>query len=152
MDLDILQFIISTLRNYFPYGLKQVIVYNLPWILRQFWTVVKLWIGPNSNKLIKFANGEQIKQYIAEENLPPYLGGKSKRDFTWAPKICKPAVDLAHVHGFTPDDITKFLKVFQSHIEEARALVKDCNLPNDLEMYNNTNELKTSITKEAAHI
>lgn len=104
-------------------GLRLVIAYKLPWILRGLWSIVKHWLGPQQ-KLIQFANGsEEVKQFIAEENLPRYLGGTCTTNFIEAPKCCQPVANLAHLHGFTPEEVEKYMKIFSPHIEEAKQLV-----------------------------
>lgn len=122
VDMDFLHFIITSLRNYYPQGLRRVIAFNLPWLLKGLWATVRMWLGP-LQELIKFASGEEIKEFIAEENLPRYLGGKCTTNFIDAPKCCPPVADIAIEHGFTVKEVEKYMKIFKPHIEEAYKLV-----------------------------
>lgn len=125
-DMDFLQFLINTLKNSFPYGLRYVLVYNLPRLLRPLWAIAKMWVGRHQ-KIIKFANGDEIKEYIPVENIPKYLGGEAVVDFTLPPEGCKSVKELAPQYGFTEDEVNKYMKIFEPHIKEANKLVNGVN-------------------------
>jgi hypothetical protein len=121
-DMEFLQFFISTLQNYYPYGMRYVIVYNLPRLLRPLWTIAKFWLG-SDQKIIKFANGDEIKTLIPLDQLPKYLGGEADIDFTKAPDGCKSVIELGPKYGFTDDEVEKYMKMFEPHMKEAHQLV-----------------------------
>ena len=122
VDMDFLQFLINTMKNYFPYGLRYVIVYNFPRLLRPLWSVAKLWIGAQE-KIIKFVSGDEIRELVPVEQLPLYLGGCAHIDFTGAPEGCKSVKELAPKYGFTDAEVEKYMKMFEPHIKEAQRLV-----------------------------
>ena len=122
-DMEFLQFLINIFRNYFPCGLRYVIVYNLPRLLRPLWSAARLLVG-SQQKIIKFANGDEIKDLIPVEKLPRYLGGMSDMDFTVAPVGCKSVQELGPKYGFTDAEVEKYLKMFEPHMKEAQNLVR----------------------------
>lgn len=80
-NFDILRFCLEVLRDYFPMSLKYILVVDIPWILKAFWTMVKTWLPRNSKNMIKFTSRAEITNYIAAENLPDFLGGICKRPY-----------------------------------------------------------------------
>lgn len=99
VDMGFLHFIITTLKNNYPCGLRRVIAYNLPWILKGLWATVKIWLGPDQD-LIKFANGDEIQEFIVPENLPKYMGGNCPTSIK-ATATFSPPTDIDHVRYFT---------------------------------------------------
>ncbi|XP_054158462.1 motile sperm domain-containing protein 2-like [Oppia nitens] len=123
-DMDFLQFLINTFRNYFPYGLRHVTVYSLPRLLRPLWAVARLWIGSEQEKLIKFVYSvDELRAIIPVDQLPCYLGGQLDTDFTEAPPGCKSVKELAPQYGFTDKEVDKYIKIFEPHLLEAKQLV-----------------------------
>ena len=123
VDLDMLSYIISLLRYCYPEGLVYCLVYNLPWILRKFWALVKSWIQPNHHHLILFANGDEIKNFVDEDNLPKYLGGSCCKSFTEPPEECKSSFrDMGPKYGFSEDELDKLFKLFENQLKEAETL------------------------------
>lgn len=125
-DMEFLQFLITTLKTYFPYGVRHVIVHNLPRLLRPLWAVAKLWLGPQQ-RVITFVSGEEIKALVPLDQLPKYLGGTAEHDFTAAPDGCKSVKELGPKYGFTDKEVEKYLKIFEPHIKEAQQLVRTAN-------------------------
>ena len=121
-NMEFLKFLINILSEKFIYGLRYVLVYNQPFILRPLWSIAKLWLG-EGKKFIKFVKGNGIKEEIDLTQLPRYLGGISEIDLTISSEGCKPLKDLASKYGFSEIEVNTFLKVFQPHIEEAKRMV-----------------------------
>lgn len=74
-DIEMVNFVNSTLRNYFPSGQMYVLSHNLPWLLNALKTVVFTMLPSNVKKRIKFSNEKSIDEYIDKSLLPPYMGG-----------------------------------------------------------------------------
>jgi len=119
VSTDLLKFIIATLKTHYPLGIQYCLVYNLPWILRSIWFLVKNWLA-EYQKYVSFANGDEIKNIVDLDSLPKYLGGNCPRSFIKAPDNCPSVYDLAHRHGFTRDEVDKFLKVYEDLLLEAK--------------------------------
>lgn len=121
VSMDLLNFLIHTLKTYYPLSVQYVLVHNLPWVLRSFWPVVKMWLG-DLQHLVKFSSGDQIRDYIDEENLPRYLGGKCTKNFAQAPKTAPGVDEVAPSYGFTHAEVKKYMKVFDPSLQEAKKL------------------------------
>ncbi|XP_054156832.1 motile sperm domain-containing protein 2-like [Oppia nitens] len=121
-DLDLCSHLIHVLRFYFPEALKHCIVYNLPWILRSFWPVVRMWIPNRHQHLVRFANKDEIQDYIDSEQLPKYLGGRCKRRFAEPPDGCRSVREISDNWGFTGDEIDGYLQIFEPHINETQRI------------------------------
>ena len=116
VDMDMLWFLISSMNKYYPKGLSYILVYELPWILNAVWKIARGWIPEEQRKLIKFANKDQIFDFIDKENLPDFLGGICPKDYRTAPKGCPSAEEIAKEKGMSDKDIEKMLKIYEPHI------------------------------------
>lgn len=76
-DHEMVNFISSTLRDYFPVGQMYVLIHNLPWLLNAIKTFVFSFLPANVKKRIKFSNDKSIEEFIDRSNLPPYMNGTS---------------------------------------------------------------------------
>ena len=123
-DAGILQFLVSLLQNYYPYGLRYSIIYNMPKVLRPLWSMTKFFIGGSANTFSFCNSADDMKKYIPEQWLLRYMGGKSDFDFTDFEEVRgAPSVhEIAHKYGFTDSDVSKLLKMFKENIKEATLL------------------------------
>ena len=119
LSMDLLKFVITSLRVHYPLGIQYVIIYNMPWILRGIWKLVKGWLG-NVQHLVRFANGDEIQEYVSVDNLPKYMGGTCDKRFTIAPDNCPTVYQLAHKYGFTEEEVRKYMKSYEDLLEEAK--------------------------------
>jgi hypothetical protein len=74
-SMDLLFHAISTLKNYFPFGISRIVLIDLPWILRACWGMAKAWVPQNRRKLVEFTARADMTKLVAPENLPDFLGG-----------------------------------------------------------------------------
>lgn len=80
VDMDLLAFMLSTISQYFPYGLEYVLILDLPMILAACYNLARRWVPEHYQRLAILINRDQITDYIDRENLPRYLGGTCKLD------------------------------------------------------------------------
>ncbi|XP_053202632.1 motile sperm domain-containing protein 2-like [Panonychus citri] len=80
-DFDLLRFFLNLLMNHFPRGIDNILVINLPFILRMFWGLVKTWIPSDRVDIIKFVDSKSIQEYISLDRLPNFLGGNCTRPY-----------------------------------------------------------------------
>ncbi|CAN7998704.1 unnamed protein product, partial [Ixodes hexagonus] len=81
LDMDLISFLISLFKEYYPWALGFIMVYDMPWLFNTAWKVVKSWLPAEGVDRIKFVDRETITNYVARENLPEYMGGKEKIPF-----------------------------------------------------------------------
>lgn len=120
MDLDMMSFVINTLRAYFPMGLMYILAYDLPPILRRCWALVEKWIPRERRNLIHFANRETITDWIERKNLPPFMGGTCTRPYTRVPAGCKTAELLHDVHGLSNEQMKACFRACRQWLEDGK--------------------------------
>lgn len=119
LDMDIVWFLVDALIKYYPYGMKNILVHDMPWILSSAWTIIKGWMPEEYRDKVKFTSKKNITEYIAPENLPYYLGGLSSANYHKVPKGCRPAAEIAPEQGLNEKEVKKMLKTFQPYLDEA---------------------------------
>jgi hypothetical protein len=147
MDLDFLTFLISSGNSYFPVGIKYILVYELSWVLNAFRRIAMSLIPQSFLPLIKFANKNDITDYIPIENLPDYMGGQCKRNYRTIPKGCTNVAKLAIDNGYTEDDVERILPIFEPLLEEADKAIASGELidPPNLDINHQNNDQSISI-------
>lgn len=134
-DLSMLQYLVSTLKQYFPGGLNHLLIIDCPWILRAFWSLVKNLVPSHRRDMVKFVSRKDLPKYIAKENTPDFLGGTCTRKYRgWAvvPKGCPTGIDFVSKR-FPDDDAEEiFDRLFADYkpfIEEDQG--EEQNFPDD---------------------
>lgn len=115
VDMDLLFFVITTLVNYFPKGLSYMLVHELPWILRSFWSIAKQWLSDHKD-LVKFSDSQTIYEYFKEENLPDFLGGTCKRDYRALPDNSITISQAAKRWDLNEDELYRIRKKFAEYL------------------------------------
>ena len=124
LDLDLSRFLTQILTVYFPKGFKFVVIYDLPWIMSTFWKITSSWISNEIHHIIKFANKQQIFDYIDAENVPEYIpGGKCTKDICFVPDGVKSAEQLPHLKHFTQEQLNNFRAIFKLPIKQQQQQV-----------------------------
>lgn len=123
-EVDLLFDAISTLRNYFPFGINHIILVDLPWVLRAVWGMAKAWVPHNRRKLVEFVARQDIHKIVDRSNLPDFLGGTctipyggSKVVPAGCPTIYKFATDVLGVSVKTAEKISQMYKIPADAIE-----------------------------------
>lgn len=129
VDFDFLQFLISLIQTYYPYGLRYAILFNVPRIVRPMWSIAKIFLG-GAERTFRFCNQDEVQEFIPADQLPRYLGGESDFDFTnfEHTKECRSVKELAGKYGFTDADVEKYSKIFEPNLLEAQVLVQGKNI------------------------
>lgn len=83
-----------------------------------------MWIPAKHHELVKFANKEEIQDYIDGQYLPKYLGGQCERNFAVAPPECRSVSEMADRWGFANEEINEYLKIFGPQIKETKRVME----------------------------
>lgn len=86
VQIDILKYLIHVLRDYFPCGVKYILVVELPWILNTAQKMVFAMLPDQGKQLVQFKDKKSITKVIHSDNLPEYLGGRCKLNFRTIPQ------------------------------------------------------------------
>lgn len=77
MDMDLIQYMIKCLEEYYPYNLNNILVIDMSWLLTAAWKIIKGWLPPSGVKLIKFLSKKDLAGYIPEDQQLSVWGGKN---------------------------------------------------------------------------
>lgn len=90
VDMDFTKYIITTLKNYYPYSLNYILVFDLPWILNATFQIIKRLLPAKAVDRLKNLNGKTIREYIDEDNMQAGWGGKDDYEFRFVPELKAP--------------------------------------------------------------
>ncbi|KAI1305794.1 Motile sperm domain-containing protein 2 [Halotydeus destructor] len=118
VQLDMMLFFINTLREYYPCGVKYIMVYEIPWILSGIQKLVVAMVPEEEKQLIQFRNKRNITSTIDKDNLPDYMGGSCTLDYQAVPlSVTKNFAEL-FLNRYTVKELEKVDKYFDSLKEE----------------------------------
>lgn len=118
VDPAFLFWLVYSFRNYCPKGLSYIIVYNLPWILNATAKLALSWLSSTNRKRLRFVSGEGIKDFIAPENLPDYLGGTCKLNYRQVPEGSRLAEETAEQFNLTKEQSRKIREIYAKFLKE----------------------------------
>ncbi|RWS03407.1 Motile sperm domain-containing protein 2-like protein [Dinothrombium tinctorium] len=124
-DLGLLLFVFETLRTAFPNGIKYFIIYGLPWILNAFASFALSFLPSNALSKVRFFDKKQLFEFVDEENLPDFLGGKCKKPYRRVPRGAKDIYTLAALEGLSREETDKLLKPSLKYIENENFIYVD---------------------------
>ncbi|XP_076351781.1 motile sperm domain-containing protein 2-like [Tachypleus tridentatus] len=75
MDMELIMYITTLFKYYFPFALGYIYFYEMPWLCKAFWKILKIRLPAKTTRRFKFINKSSISNYIALDQLPTYLGG-----------------------------------------------------------------------------
>jgi hypothetical protein len=75
MDMDFIQYLIGVFRDYSPWSLNYILVYEMPWVLNAAWKVIKGWLPAAGVKKIKFLSKATMGEYVREDSRLVEWGG-----------------------------------------------------------------------------
>jgi len=93
MDMEFIQFIIGVFKDYYPWMLNYILVFEMPWVLNAAWKVIKAWLPAAAVKKIKFLNKNTMNEYIDDDNRRECWGGNDMWEYTFEPEIIKPQLN-----------------------------------------------------------
>jgi len=86
MDMEFVQFIIGTLKDYYPDPLNYILVLEMPWVLNAAFKVIKGWLPPAAVKKIKFLTKSNMNEYVSDEQRLEEWGGTDTWQYVWQPE------------------------------------------------------------------
>jgi hypothetical protein len=122
VDFDMLIFLIRTVKQYYPWGLKYVAVYELPWLLHGAWKVTQGLLPSEATRLFRFYNKNNISDLVDPESLPDFMGGTCSKDYRAVPEGCAPAEEVAEKElGMSADEVKVVKSHFEKHFQDINA-------------------------------
>ena len=87
MDMDLIQYMINCLEEYYPYNLNYIYVIDMSWLLTAAWKIIKGWLPPGDVKMIKFLSKTNLAEYIPEDQQLTIWGGKDDWKYEFIEEI-----------------------------------------------------------------
>lgn len=86
MDMELIKYLITLLKLYYPFFLNYIIIYNMPWVLSAAFKVVKTLLPAKAVEKMKFASKDTLKEVVAPEQALTCWGGKDDYTFEFIPE------------------------------------------------------------------
>ncbi|XP_055946675.1 motile sperm domain-containing protein 2-like isoform X2 [Argiope bruennichi] len=81
LDLDLIKFLITLFRSYYPNSLAHILIFEMPWILQPAWKIIKAWLPEDFVDKIVFVNKTSIQDFVTADNLPVEMGGTDTKEY-----------------------------------------------------------------------
>jgi len=117
-NIDLLHYFITTMHSYFPAGMDYVLSVDLPWVLSSFWGLVKMWVPEKRRDMVQFCSKSSLLEYFDASNLPPVLGGYSKKKYKTCPDNCPSAFDVGMEMGLDKERCNEIYIEYQPLLEQ----------------------------------
>lgn len=121
-DLELLFFILPSIRKYYPNSVKYVYVLGLPWILNSIAKFALALIPSDTAKKVRFLTQSEFHNIMPVDQIPDFLGGTGSRNYRRIPRGAKSCVQLgAELFDLSEEEVIKLLKPSLKHIREGEA-------------------------------
>lgn len=137
LDMEFVQYLISLFRDYYPFFLNYIIIFEMSWILNAAWKVVKSWMPGKSVDMVKFVGRSDLKDFVPISEQLSEWGGDIHYSFVFEPEFFNPATGSTTI----------------SHFEDARKKVHFAeDTSNDSASHENGDVLAKKITIPAGQL
>jgi hypothetical protein len=116
VELDFSYFLTDVIQNYYPRGMKYMLVIDLPWILNATSKIVMAFMNEELRNSVKFIKKRELPNYLDKESIPVHLDGKNNQKLNQTPEGVKPLDQLTHTK-FTSEQIKKIYSTFKSELK-----------------------------------
>ncbi|XP_042873015.1 motile sperm domain-containing protein 2-like isoform X2 [Penaeus japonicus] len=86
MDMEFIQYMINLFKNYYPWFLNYIIVFEMPWLLSAMWKIIKTWLPPKSIEKIKFVDKKSLKEFVEPDQALVSWGGTDNYEYQFEPE------------------------------------------------------------------
>lgn len=122
-DLEMCNFLNSTLKSYFPHGQKYVLSHNLPWLLNAIKSVIFAMLPSNVKRRIRFSNDKTIHELIPRDQLPDYMAGTCSTPYPVCPRGVLTTSEMAKesLIPLTPEEEARVHKYYDKVYHEIKS-------------------------------
>ncbi|CAH0602340.1 unnamed protein product [Chrysodeixis includens] len=86
MDMELVKYLITLFKLYYPYFLNYIVIYHMPWVLLAPFKVVKSILPAKAVEKMKFLTKDSLKEIVAPEQAMSCWGGKDNYTFEFIPE------------------------------------------------------------------
>ncbi|XP_069165247.1 motile sperm domain-containing protein 2-like [Procambarus clarkii] len=87
MDMEFIQYMITLFKNYYPWFLNYIIVFEMPWLLSAMWKIIRTWLPPKSIEKIKFVDKKSIQDFVDLDQCLASWGGTDNYEYQFEPEF-----------------------------------------------------------------
>lgn len=122
VDLDMLFFVITTIRKHYPNGNKYTYILGLPWILNSVAKFALALIPSDTARKVKFLSLNEFHQIMPPNTIPDFLGGTASEVYRKIPRGAKDCIQLGkEIYGLSETEVLKLLKPSLKYVEEGKS-------------------------------
>lgn len=86
MDMELVKYLITLFKLYYPYFLNYIVIYQMPWVLSAAFKVVKTLLPAKAVEKMKFVTKDTLKDIVLPEQALSCWGGKDNYTFEFIPE------------------------------------------------------------------
>ncbi|XP_013189019.2 motile sperm domain-containing protein 2-like [Amyelois transitella] len=86
MDMELIKYLISMFKLYYPLFLNYIVIYQMPWVLSAAFKVVKSLLPAKAVEKMKFCSKDNLKDVVPPEQALTCWGGKDSYKFEFVPE------------------------------------------------------------------
>lgn len=86
MDMELIKYLITLMKFYYPHFLQYIIIYQMPWVLSAAFKVVKTLLPAQAIAKMKFLNKDTLNEVVSQEQALVAWGGKDNYIFEFIPE------------------------------------------------------------------
>lgn len=86
MDMEFIKYLINLFKEYYPYFLNYILIFEMPWVLSAAFKIIKSWLPEKAVEKIKFLSSKDITTYVPIEEALVSWGGKNTYVFSFVPE------------------------------------------------------------------
>ena len=86
MDMELVKYLITLFKVYYPYFLNYIVIYQMPWVLSAAFKVVKTLLPAKAVEKMRFVTKDTLKDIVTPEQALAVWGGKDNYTFEFIPE------------------------------------------------------------------
>ncbi|XP_054166034.1 motile sperm domain-containing protein 2-like [Oppia nitens] len=116
LDLDLLQFIVTSFSSYYPKLFDAILIHELPYLLQYVFKLVQSWLPEDDQKFFHLTQKKNLNNFVSDQQLPDFMNGTNPDSYTIVPQNVVKAMDLVLRIGLKTKDAQK-LKHLESYMK-----------------------------------
>ncbi|CAG9770597.1 unnamed protein product [Ceutorhynchus assimilis] len=86
MDMEFIRYLINLFKEYYPYFLNYIIIYEMPWVLSAAFKIIKSWLPEKAIEKLKMVSKKNVFTYVPKTEALQCWGGDSNYVFSFIPE------------------------------------------------------------------
>ncbi|KAL1517251.1 hypothetical protein ABEB36_001038 [Hypothenemus hampei] len=86
MDLDLIKYLIGLFKDYYPYFLNYIIIYEMAWVLSAAFKLIKSWLPEKAIEKLKTVGKKDVMNWVIKSEALKSWGGDNDYVFSFVPE------------------------------------------------------------------